>query len=318
MLELAYTQNKAAIRQLWDAAIIKEFAINRQKKLDYFGLPGPDIRDLVDWKDHIGFITGVEYSDLKNGRDKDVQIAKISKLMQNLMLLDHSENWEVRKGRLEDIILNGADVDGNKPFKLTLEKNRPSNMYYDIHNWDFQGGLGYSNRKNVDDKVEAIKRCMQLQRGHPFLFLLTLNVRHNLKKEPKEYLLARAREHKELEEILNWYANKSNKRGMDHYCTKALVPLFIRETAHQSSYDCFTYPPLYYQGPSEHLLHFVFLLSPKETILPSFSSQEFSDVVSQPLIRVEKGKFIFPEQHPSFNKNQAVNFLRGHNLPIPK
>lgn len=318
MLELAYTKNKAAIRQLWDATIIGNFAKDRQKRLDYFGLPGPDIQDLIDWKEYIGFITGVEYSDRGNGQDKDAQFKKISKLMQNLMLLDLGGNWEVRRGRLEDIILNGADVDGNKPFNLRLEKDRPINMYYDIHNWDFQNGLGYSNKKKVDDKVEAIKRCMQLQRGYPFLFLLTLNVRHNLKEEPQEYLLARAREHKHQEPVLSWYANKSNKRGMDHYRTKALVPLFVRETAHQSSYDCFTYPPIYYQGPSEHLLHFVFLLSPKETILPSYSSQAISDVVNQPLIKVEDGKFVFPEQHPGFDKKQAVIFLASHNLPVPK
>lgn len=314
MLDLAYTDNKTAIRQLWDARIIEDFSNTKGKVLDYFGLSGPDIRDLIDWKKYIGYITSVEYLD-KNRNQRNEQLQKISKLMSNLSL-DFNGNWEVRKGKLEDIILDGTDIDGNKPAKLILEKKRPS-MNYDIHNWDFQGGLGYSNLQGSHDRVEAIKRCMELQRGNPFLFLITLNVRHNLKNEPKAYLLGKAKDHKDCGKVLKWYASKSSNNGMDHYCTKSVVPLFIRETAQQSSYDCFVYPPIYYQGPKEHLLHFVFSLNPKHTILPSQSSQEISEVVNLPLIEVEDGKFKFGEQHPDFDKEKALDFLKTHNLPTP-
>lgn len=277
-------------------------------------MPGPDIRDLLDWKKYIGFITGVEFLE-KNGKKRAEQQSKISKLMSNLSL-DFNGNWQVMKGKLENIILDGTDIDGNKPARLRLEKNRYVAMNYDIHNWDFQGGLGYSNNTGKDDKVEAIKRCFQLQRGHAFLYLLTLNVRHNLKEEPKEYLLAKAKELKQNDKILEWYALNSTK-GMDHYRTKAVVPLFVRETAQQSGHDCLVYPPLYYRGPKEHLLHFVFRLKPTKKILTANSSQEISEVINLPLIKVDGGKFIFPTQHPDFDKREAINLLKSYNLPCP-
>ncbi len=46
------TENKAAIRRVWDRALLQRW-IQKQNcsYLTYFGLPGPEIHDLIDWKD---------------------------------------------------------------------------------------------------------------------------------------------------------------------------------------------------------------------------------------------------------------------------
>jgi len=315
LLNLAFTSNKKAIRQLWDRPIIENFRQEINTQLAYFGLPGPDIQDLIDWKDSLSHITCIEYLG-KNGQERESQLQTISKLMSNLILKGFSHNSEVRKGSLEDIIFDGTDIDGDRPALLILERNRPATMSYDIHNWDFQSGLGFKNKTGKDKRVEAIKKCFELQRGHPFLFLLTLNVRHNLKDEPTTYLQGKAKEiNSNTSNILNWYSQKGGNDGSDHYRTKAVVPLVIRDCAQMYAFDCFAYPPVYYQGPIEHLLHFVFWLRPTGMILPSSSSQQISDVIELPLVEVINGRFrLASEQHPGLDMAKAMNLIQ--NLPL--
>src|SRR5688572_3080888 len=110
--------------------MIDRFSQEVHQRLACFGLPGTDMRDLIDWKNFIEQITCIEYLDKKNGDGRDGQLQTISKLMSNLVLHGFQQKWEVRKGKLEDIIFDGADIDGNQPALLILEKGRPATMKY--------------------------------------------------------------------------------------------------------------------------------------------------------------------------------------------
>src|SRR6266496_2118736 len=107
MLPLSHTPNKVAIRQNWDKSIISDFSTNIGKKLSYFGLPGSDIADLIDWKDYLDWRTGVEFVS-PNGQATEEQRRKINELQTNIMLKGLSSNWELRRGSLEDIVINGV------------------------------------------------------------------------------------------------------------------------------------------------------------------------------------------------------------------
>ena len=292
MLPLAFTENKKAIRCLWDKSIIAAFSENWQRQLDYFGLPGPDVQDFVSWHDHLGWKTAIEYvppANSRNSRARDDSLRNVQRLQRNMMLRGYLSEWELRKGRLEDIILDGADIDGNQPELLSIVRNRRPRMHYDLHNWDFQGGLGYVNSNREARRVEAIKKCIELQMGHPFLFLLTLNVRHKLDDQPSKYLNGMSDEYglPQSGETLKWYSDQGNQRGGDHYRTTMTTIMLVRQTAHLNSFDCICYPPIYYEGAgSEHFLHFVFTLIPEDSVLPVFSRQLFSEVVTLPLIEV--------------------------------
>lgn len=322
MLPLSITENKQAIRQNWDKLIIEKFCrAVKMPRLNYFGLPGPDIRDFHDWSQHLNWKTGVEF--LSSGKGREEQLRNINRLQTNVMLGGYSDNWDLRRGSLEDIILDGVDVDGKRPALLIIEKGRPPQMIYDLHNWDFQGGLGYQKvvkgtlRKEAK-RIEAIKQCVRLQKGHPFLFFLTLNVRHTLGDEPSKYLVGTGKEifsdkHKK---ILQWYSQRSTHDHADHYRTKATVPLLIRQVAHVNSFDCFCYPPIYYEGWKEHLLHFVFSLIPMNTALPAFSKQNITQVIELPLIEAQNGKFVIPEQHPGLTQSQVVGIMSRLGLPL--
>lgn len=319
MLSLAFTENKKSIRGKWDKEIIREFRKKVNKKLDYFGLPGPDICDFLDWENYLGWKTGIELVSTKSNKtQRDFQLRRVNQLQTNVMLSGFSENWELRRGEIEDIILNGTDIDGNKPALLIAEYNKAPCMKYDLHNWDFQGGL-YTNRQNESKRIEAIKQCIKLQRDHHFLFLLTLNVRHTLGEELSTYLNGAAGEidSNKHKEVLKWYSNRGSNDNTERYRLKAVVPLFIRQIAQVNSFDCFCYPPLYYEGKKEHLLHFVFELSPKKTVLPAFSQQKTYAVIELPLIIVENGQFILASlQHPHHCKKRLLTDSVNINLPV--
>lgn len=314
MLPLSSTPNKQVIRRCWDRPIIEDFSKRIGKKLDYFGLPGPDICDYLDWNESLGWKTGIEYaSNRGSSEQRQEQSRRLNELQTQVMLNNLGGTSEIRRGVLEDIILSGVDIDSKRPRLLTGEKNMPSRMEYDLHNWDFQGGL-YKNKRNESKRIEAIKLCIKLQKAHPFLFLLTLNVRHTLGDELSTYLNGAAHDigsvkHKE---VLEWYSNRGRTDNTEHYRIKGVVPLFIRTIAQVNSFDCYCYPPLYYEGWKEHLLHFVFELTPKGTVLPTHSEQLTNTVIELPLIRVRNGEFALVEQqYPHFSSESLETLLQN-------
>jgi hypothetical protein len=319
MLQLSHTNNKVSIRREWDKPIIANFSSKLGRKLSYFGLPGPDIEDLNDWGAYLGWKTGIEfYSNSSNGNED--QRRKINQLQTNVMLGGFNNEWELRKGSIEDIILNGYDVDGNPPALLQIERGQLPRMIYELHNWDFQGGLGYRTKKREDVKrIEAIKKCIGLQKGHPFLYLMTLNVRHTLGEELMDYLKNQGKEiHSDkYKEILDWYSGQGAKKKTEHIRLKAVVPLFIRRIAEIYSFDCFCYPPIYYQGWKEHMIHFVFILIPKKTALPCFSEQKLTDVIDLPILCAEEGVFKFNViQHPHHSNEDSNSLMKSLSLPV--
>lgn len=318
MLPLAFTESKSVLRNSWDKPIIKSFHEETGRRLDYFGLPGPDIRDLIEWRDYLGWKTGVEFVEKGRSAEVEEQLRAVHTMQKNVMLHGLSSEWDLRKGSLEDIILEGVDIDGNPPARFTITPGKVARLSYDIHNWDFQGGLGYLNGDNESRRLNAIRRCIELQKSHPFLFLLTVNVRHKLENEPSKYLTGQAREiaSKRYQEILQWYASQGASTNTDRYRTKALVPLIVRQAAQFHSFDCFCYPVVYYTGPKEHLLHFVFLLRPAGTMLPAFSNQPITDVIDLAMVAISGGQFqVVREKHPYWSYEDASSMLQELQMP---
>ena len=309
MLDLAYTENKRAIRGQWDKAIIAKFYHELGHHLSYFGLPGPDIRDFIDWREYLGWKTAVEL--ITNGPNRTEQLRRANKLKTNMNLQRLAGTWELRKGSLEDIVVNGYDADGNLPKLLSIQQTGIPKMRYDLHNWDFQSGLGYigGSLDVARKRLDAIKRCIELQRDCPFLFLITLNVRHGLGDEFTKYLVGHSRTlvDEYSTETLNWYAVRSSTDNTDRYRLKAAFPLIVRGYAESNSFDCYCYPPLSYAGHNAHLMHFAFVLKPALSVLPTHSRQTREEVISFPFLEAKDGNIIAASlQHPNLNLHEAI------------
>jgi|SRR5579883_3116366 hypothetical protein len=297
------SSNKALIRQLWDLPIVRQWSERCGHPLSYFGLPGPSIEDILDWRSYLGYCTGVErLRDEKKEREEDLNVHR---LIHKNVLLNEIDEFQLLLGYVENIILDGVDQVRIHPRMSTNEHPLVSSFHYDLVNLDFLGGMGYKKDKKTKKsrRVEAIKKLLERQRETNFLFMLTLNVRDQIDGELIRYLIGAKQEigSQQLQDILDWYVNCG--RGMKEYRLKATVPLFIRKEGEVCGFDCFCYPPIAYIGSgSARMVHFIFELTDTDTILHAHSKQKAADVMKLPLIAVKDGRLQVPiKQHPHFD-----------------
>jgi hypothetical protein len=308
-MPFADTENKAAIRRQWDRALLTRWMhLHKQSCMTYFGLPGPEVRDLVDWKDLLDRRrTGVE-SVGHTRREQMRAHDEMGRLTTNLFVAGISSGFQLLRGDVEDVILDGLDYDGSRPL---INDGRPAHAArfgYDLVNLDFDGGLGYKDGSGAAKRVAALKKLFERQEGHSFLLFLTINVRDTMGGEIEHYLRGlRTRERGPgWQQALDWYLNRTE--GEREYKLKAAVPSFIQAIAEARVFRCTSRPPIAYEGHERaHMLHFAFeleavALNCQPANLRGFSAQDDIDLIELPLMRCKEGHLQFAaRQHDGFN-----------------
>ncbi len=294
------SMNKVVVRRQWDLPIVQQWSDKLERPLSYFGLPGPSIGDILDWRSYLGYCTGVER--LRKERKQREEDLNVHRLIHKNVSLSDLDEFQLLLGDIEDIILYGVDQARIHPRRSSGDHPLLASFRYDLVNLDFLGGMGHKDKTRRARRVQALKKLLERQSGANFLFMLTLNVRDKIDDELIRYLEGAQREtaSEQLREALNWYATR--ERGMKEYRLKATVPLFIRKEGEVCGFDCFCYPPIAYTGSgSARMVHFVFELTDTDTILHAHSRQRVSDVVNLPLIGVKEGVLQLAKQHPNFH-----------------
>ncbi len=288
---------------MWDLPIVQQWSERLGRPLSYFGLPGPSIGDILDWRSYLGYCTGVER--LRNEKKQRKEDLNVHRLIHKNVLLSDLDEFQLLLGYIEDIILSGVDQVRIRP-RMSATSDHPllASFSYDLVNLDFLGGMGHKGDKTKKAKrIQAFKKLLERQSGSDFLLMLTLNVRDNIDDELIRYLEGAQHEavNEQLRETLHWYATR--QKGMKEYRLKATVPLFIRKEGEVCGFDCFCYPPIAYTGSgSARMVHFVFELTDTNTILHAHSRQRMPEVVNLPIIGVKEGALQVPaKQHPNFN-----------------
>jgi hypothetical protein len=307
------TPNKATIRQKWDLPILISYADELGRKLAYFGLPGVETKDLLDWREVLGHRTGVELLHKSGARRQD-ELRAIDQLQLSIMLNHLDSDWQLLRGDIEDVILNGYDIDGTPPALNDGDVPHRRLYQYDLYNLDFLGGIGYADVRGESKRIRAIRKLFDRQRGHDFLLLLTINVRDTVGGELSDYLCEVSEDYddSELGATLHWYAETG--RAMKKYKLKAALPICLQEFARNCSFNCFCYPPLAYSGHNALLVHFVFQLGfvPGRNF-PVPRQQRVEELVNLPLVEVEGGGItVAGIQHPGFDHSQcekSISFL---------
>lgn len=275
--------------------------------LSYIGLPGPDIRDLRDWKDVLGKVTGVE-SPGTSKESRERAASAISRMQLNATIHGISSGFQILTGDIEDIIINVLDVNNNSPQLNNGQPAHLARLLYDIVNLDFDGGLGYISRsiggEIVIRRVDALKKLFERQYGTSFVFFLTINIRNTIKNQIKDYLIGwRDRDNsKEWQSTLDWYLKRGAKN--QKYMFKAVVPSFIQALAEVNGFSAICYPPIVYAGFEDaQMIHFAFELNHKNGSLRGHSKQNDLDLINLPLLSCEDTKLKMLSQHPEFDQN---------------
>ncbi len=300
------SENKAAIRRLWDREVLVRWQSRFDNLLTYFGLPGAALMDLLDWREVLDpRRTGVQSMGRTKGQRDDAWDI-ISRMQARAHVFGLASGFQVLRGDIEDVILNAVDLDGNPPQMNDGQAASTMRFKYDLVNLDFCGGIGYREAAGVK-RVDAIKKLFERQQAHNFVLLLTINVRDTLGDEIAHYL-QQLRAHfndNEWRDTVDWYLARGN--GEREYRLKAVVPTFIRMTAEARNFRCTCLPPIIYIGHNQaHMLHFAFELETEQVngriaSLRGFSNQNDRDLLALPLLRCETGQLaVAAQQHPGF------------------
>ena len=310
MCAYANTPNKSVIRRCWDQSILERWYTKINRPLSYFGLPGPEMHDLLDWRHLLGVRTGIE-SPGHTKKEREQADETIGRLNANIMQNGLSSGFQLLRADVEDVIIHSVDSYGTPP---QLNDGRPAQVArfkYDVVNLDFDGGLGYKDKSGAAKRVEAIKKLFERQEGHDFILLLTINIRDTLGSEIEEYLRnLRGRDRGEgWQDILDWYLNRPD--GEREYKLKATVPSFIHASLEPHMFRSRCRPPIVYEGYKHaRMIHFVFELERQPGNLRAFSAQDDRDLIELPLLRSEMGQLKFAKmQHPEINYQQCSTYF---------
>lgn len=302
------TLNKQIIRTQWDRPILQKLLHAKSDGLCYFGMPGPEIKDLLDWNDLLSYKTAVQI--VRSGNQKTKDLETISRMHTNIAVKNIS-NVQVLRGSIEEIILKGHDIDDNPPRHSFREPSGKLAFRYDLMNLDFEGGAGYKIKETANpdssggQRIEAVRKMLDRQQGHSFLFFWTVNVRDTLGDEPLQYLkeVAQRVQNPGVRKVVDWTVGL-NSAGFKHYQLKTWIPLFVKDEAEARRFYCHCYPPVVYEG-FEHakMVHFAFSLTyEKSRELRVASPQNEEEVARLPLVESIGSKLRIPSlQCPIFD-----------------
>lgn len=271
------TPNKDLLRKKFDLNAVEDHFKKKGKELTYFGLPGPQILDILEWRKYLGTVIAVE---------RDLYAKHFMRSKAFSMGFNQS-NFQILFGDIDDIVLKGEDSDGTK---LREEA-------FDVINLDYEGGLVYKDLVGDSKRVKAIKRLFDLQQAskRDFLLLLTVNTRNRdwgefnktldqIQGELEEYNV------ENIADNIDWY-----KSAGYAYKIKVYLPVHLGIWASSTSFSCSEAKAVMYLGSSNRrMVHFACSFVYGEPKL----GQSLIRILSIPMYEAEGGKIEIAKMQP--------------------
>jgi hypothetical protein len=254
------SEAKRQLRVLWDAPIIGAIADGVIRgPLNYFGLPGPSLEDIRDWKANIGIVLALE-------KERD----DAATLTSNAMVLGlQKKGFQLVLGDLDDFI-HVATRDGNTILRKT---------WYHLLNLDYCGGWIYKDKTGDAKRVGTLDALAELQRQAFFhgpnmatstraygLLLLTLNVRSDDRGELPKYVQGRIAEQVHEPRLRNALRSLP-VRGQEHWFLRYYVMHNVLEKLRTRGFNVYVFPPFWYRSQRSTLVHFSFMYGMDRSIV---------------------------------------------------
>lgn len=307
-MAFADTANKRVAREHWDLPILRQWSKNLGRKLTYFGLPGPRMLDLLAWSSVLERRRDA-VEELPKAKAKLAQAEKaVAELKRTALRHELSDGLEVLRGDIGDIIIDGFDAYGSRPQMSDLQPAERARFSYDVHNLDFDGGLGFIVRSSGEaPRVDAIKKLIERQKGHSFILMMSVNVRNTLGPHIEDYLERLNRQ--PAGDLIHWYRDRG--LGEVDHRLKAVIPIVVRAAAELSGFVTHCYPPITYTGhQSARLVHFCFELITEDKVFAGVSRQQDADLLKLPMLEAAGGRIGFAElQHPDCDEGAIIPSL---------
>lgn len=263
------TPNKDLIRKEFDKYVIEDQYRKKGERLTYFGLPGPEILDILEWREYLGKIIAVE-------RDLYARHFMRSKAFSKGF---DPANFQILFGDIDDVILKGQDFEGEKPKESA----------FDVVNLDYEGGLVYKDLAGGSKRIRAIKKLFSLQQAskRDFVLSVTVNTRNRDWGEFDKTL-------DEVQDELEEYGVEGVSKNIEWHKTagyaykiKVYLPVHLGIWARPCSFFCSIIRTVTYLGSSNRrMVHFAcaFVYGKPKV------GQSLLKVLNMPMYEVKKGK----------------------------
>ena len=265
---------KDFLRAGHDKAIVKEWFSRTGRPLEYLGLPGPDMLDVVEWQEFLGRFTAIE-------RDEDEQ--HLLFLRANVRDVEH--RLYSLYGEFDEIIRTGRD-----------KYNRAPRWPYDLVNLDYYGGLVYQTLSRPLALQKLITNQDEYKRS--FLVIITQHLRDaDLKGEKLSFfdelerrLIRDVGKRVTVTDAMNSFKASATP---DTARQVAYVNVLLRDFGEAAHFQVACRPAVVYSGTGgARMLHFVTDLIHNDRAYRAVSEQSLIDVVNLGYRELRSGQFV--------------------------
>jgi hypothetical protein len=234
--------NKDFVRSEYDYAHVERWYQLRGQRLNYLGLPAPEMLDIIAWEQFLNRFTTIE-------REENQQ--HLLFLQANVRDVEH--RLYSLYGQFDEILIKGRDSLGRQP-----------EWPYDVVNLDFFGGFIYQDLSRPKAVKKMISNQVDFQRS--FLLIVTYHLRDcdvigakaSFLKDLRQLLKNSTREaatRKTIDRAMDWYSDSATP---DSQRQTLLVNSFLRDTGEAEHFDVLCRPSVLYSGTGNaSMIHFV-------------------------------------------------------------
>lgn len=271
---MAFFSNPAkdTIRKRFDKPFVAKNHSRAGRALTYFGMPGPEILDVLEWGEFLDTIIAIERDEIS------------SHLMRtNASRHEYSSrDFQILNGDINKILMDGKDSTDQEPIKSA----------FDIVNLDYVSGLLHKTKKHKSKVIKAIKSLFSLQskESRNFTLFLTFNTRNS--------------DEGEFDRVLNDIQEELADYGVDagdtvdwylesriDYKIKVYIPYAFMPYCKTFNFTCEDMQAVSYIGTGQvRMIHLgMFMNYQYRDAGASRSGQTRRDILNMPMYSVENG-----------------------------
>ena len=290
------SSDKDFIRDWVDLPLLERLHSLRRDRLNYFGLPGAELQDVMSWKHLLGQVAAVE-RDEDNLRTMD---ETVSMQMPELRFTPHY-------GEIDRVILRDRGLSwerGGEDYQPWVRISRPGSghlsWYFDVVNLDYFGPFLPRGGRDARRRADAIRKLFDTERVDSWgrwVLLVTVEaqlVRSRLRTQLVNYLRGVKDDTSELGASIIGFLTQPATKGEEGVAAARLIHAvsasLIAGSASQANLSAFPRGTILYRGssgqPMVHLAYEFEPYEPRETPLPPPS----------PLVRLLKGPILTTSQ----------------------
>lgn len=309
-MPFADSDNKQAVRLDWDLPLLQAWSTRAARRLTYFGLPGPRMLDLLAWKDVLDPRRTAVEERPKAVAKRDLADDAAAQLLANAIRSGLGDGLQILRGDIGTVVTKGFDDFAVRPIMSDTGAAETARFSYDLHNFDFDGGLGFINKTTGEaPRLDALRKLVERQRGSSFLLFLTINVRNTVGAAIADYLDRLQRQ--ASTGAISWYLERG--KGEVEHRLKAIVPILLGTIAQANGFALRCLPPVAYTGYSQaRMVHFICEFQAEDLVFAGVNHQSADDVLMLPMLESRDGAIGLADlQHPTCDP-QACRALLGH------